>query len=725
MKSRLLRFLLAATCIAFVCLLAYGCKRAPKLGNGNIDDGKKPVPEVNVWIDARDAFRFARPSDDWTRFRDFFPKFSSYFARPEVQARLQLTDAERKYLTDEVHLTSAELGDIEATEFRTADAYFLDECYLLRDAARSLEAASLDSADKKAHALFRWVMRNVLLHEQVDSWIPPAFTLQRGHGSAIERSLVFLALLRQEKIEGCLIVVPDTDPLQFLVGVSDARSSSLLLFDPRLGLAVKGKDGKSIATLKEVCADPKLLGPSQITPEQTKKFEAWLVCPYHALSPRMLELQDQLGRLDRVVLHQNPLALSQEIAKVAEIPVKVWNPSAQGKIVANSPTRCLELFLPRPDGQDTTRRAALIAHTRVPTGNLTVNLGQINVTARLLPAAVYSRFIGIAGDFFAKYDVQPRELYLRGQYEAMRQRQERILPLVKTDAFVGDREFERERADWFKGIAVASANLEDRDPAVRAKAQQTLESLGGTDFLLHWTIDVESEKKLADIEKELREANGKGDQRRSVPTKILAVGLRDHFDFELARGQAAVSHEKAQRAEAALHGATKPGAGAVKRASDAWIMAKSAWANFYIARIALENTIDQRLDQMRTRVRPITRSPPEELDLRVSLLETLHLDVQRCINAKLRLAECLVHTHPDGVKGANAYLEKTKREIEQIEAKGLLREEIKGLQDDLPRIGIPDGARAMFARRLDLLSRDWSERGSYFWLKQQIDQRAK
>ena len=47
---------------------------------------------------------------------------------------------------------------------------------------------------------FRWVMRNVLLHEQGDSWTPPAFTLRRGCGSALERALVFLALLRQASI---------------------------------------------------------------------------------------------------------------------------------------------------------------------------------------------------------------------------------------------------------------------------------------------------------------------------------------------------------------------------------------------------------------------------------------------------------------------------------------------------------------------------------------------
>ena len=74
--------------------------------------------------------------------------------------------------------------------------------------------------------MFHWVMRNVLPCEQGDSWTPPAFTLRRGHGSPLERALVFLAFLRQARIEGCLIVVPekDAEPKSFLVAVLDATT---------------------------------------------------------------------------------------------------------------------------------------------------------------------------------------------------------------------------------------------------------------------------------------------------------------------------------------------------------------------------------------------------------------------------------------------------------------------------------------------------------------------
>lgn len=739
MKSRILRSLFLVISLPIVAAGLHGCRKAPKLSATNAPDIGKVDPNAGdkVFVEARDAFRLSRPADDWTRFRDFLPKFNSHFARAEVQSRLQLTAAERKYLSNDVHLTAAEITDLEASEFRPADAHYLDECYLLRDAAQALESAALDTPEKQARALFGWTTRNVLLHEAVDSWIPPAFTLRRGYGSALERSLVYLALLRQQKLDGCLIVVPDSEPLQFLIGVLDAKSSSVLLFDARLGLPVAGKDGKSIATLKDALADPKLLEPARITPEQAKKLEAWLVCPYHALSPRMQELQEQLGRLDRVALYQNPLALAQEMGKLTEIPVKAWNPPAQvlpspprkgvgGDDLANSPTRCLNLFLPKSEGGlDAGARTVLFQQSRLPMGSFMVNLGQINVTRQYPSAVVFRRLSDIAVSFLVKCDLQPRELYLHGQYEAMRQRQERIIPLTKTDAFIGDKAFEEERVKWFKEMNAALTALEDDNAATKAKAQHTLETLGGTDFVLHWMLDMEGEKKLADLEKELRDANVKGGQPRSVPTKILAVGLRDHFDFELARSQASVSQEKAERAQAILRAQAKPSDQAAKRASDAWIVAKSAWANFYVNRIPLETTIEQRLEQIRKRVRAVARSQEEELELRVSLLELLHLDIARYFNAKLRVAECLVHTHPDGVKGAYAYLEKTKVEIENMEKKGLLRDEVRGMRDLLPQAPLAGPVRALYENRLELLSRDWSERGSYSWMKQQIDQRVK
>jgi hypothetical protein len=307
-------------------------------------------------------------------------------------------------------------------------------------------------------------------------------------------------------------------------------------------------------------------------------------------------------------------------------------------------------------------------------------------------------------------------MYLRGYYDAMRQRLSRVQPLLTTD--VNDKGFPLELANWFKLMNAAKGNLEHPDQAAKAKAQQVIDSLGGTDFVMAWTRDVDNEKTLADFEKDL---NAKGDARRATSTKIIALSIRDQLDPEIQRMQAAGSHEKAERAEAIMQGHSKPSETIARRAEEGWITAKSAWKNFYLAPIDLDGTIKRRLDQMRNGLTPVVRTQGEEAAFRISLLESLHLDLQRIFNAKLRLAECMAHK--DSSKVAKEYLAKTKQEIEQIEKRGAMREEISTLRTEIQRF--PPAARDHLQRRLDLLSHDWSEKGTLYWMKQQIGERVK
>src|SRR5438132_607129 len=82
----------------------------------------------------------------------------------------------------------------------------LEACFLLRDAARSLEVglaggkAARQTPLDRAEAGFAWVVREVRLPPPGRQPIsaepaPPAPVLRRGQGSPLERALVFLALL--------------------------------------------------------------------------------------------------------------------------------------------------------------------------------------------------------------------------------------------------------------------------------------------------------------------------------------------------------------------------------------------------------------------------------------------------------------------------------------------------------------------------------------------------
>jgi len=709
-----LRVVCAVFCLAILCGLIASCNRSTQTkkddDNKNADGAAKTGKESSPFEPANELFKYPnnpRSNDDWTRFRGGLAFLTDYFNKPDVVARIRLSDKDREFLQKEVHLNKSELSEVEATTFRPADAFYLDECYLLRDVAHHLEVTGSEPLEQ-ARVDFAWVMRNVLLHQACDNWMPPAFSVRRGWGGALERSLVFLALLRQSQVEGCLIVVPETEPLQFLVAVHDSKSKSLRLFDPRLERPVLGKDGKSIATLQEAIETPDLLKPSMITPEQTKKLEAWMVCPLYALAPRMLELQKGLRAQDFITLYMAPEYVRSELAKVTTLPIKVWNPidtspdTAKGpERPPNSPTRCLRLFLPKSEGGlDETNRIRAYEETRNSYQGMLNQYAQIRLAPQLVPMPAYQLLIGISRDLLGKYDIQTRELYLRGKYEPMRRRQERVQDFANNDAnanLIQDAEFQKERADWQKNInsVFAEVAAESDGPAKFLKMMQAQWS---QDQYVGFLLEVDREDKL-----------DRG-FKKTLLTKILAVGLREFLQAELVRSRACAFHEIAADRQAALEALAKPSKSFEKRVNDIWFDAKAAWGNAFVDRIVLEQTIQQRLNYLQTRV------APNDLDTRMALLEMLHLEVQRYFQARMRLAETLAHT--DGSKASIAALTKTKLEIESVEKAGLLSAEIKKLSASMN-----DQSRAFFQKRLQLLEDEWAVHGSYFWLKRQIDLR--
>jgi hypothetical protein len=733
MKSRSFRIVSLGTLLAGVFLVSWaGCSRPPA---PRPQVPPPPPVETDVFRDFAERVRYPenpRISDDWTRIHLSLQQLAGWFAREDVSARMRLKPEERKFLEDHAHLSGVEMAEVEAPAFRTADAHYLDECYLLRAAARSVELKYLDPV-AQAQLYFQWVMRNILLHEQVDTWIPPAFALRRGHASAVDRALVFLALLRQARGDGCLIVVKGSEPLQFLVAVHDVKGKSLRLFDPRLEMPVRGKDGKSIATLDEVRAEPALLAPSGITKEDAEKFEARLVCPLLALAPRMRELEKGLSGADPIVLHLPADALQRLQGTISaltkgKMEAHIWNAKADTNdkgIPPNSPTRALRLFLSKQDGGiDETGRALAVATARVPLHDAVANYASLGLL-ELLPRPTLQTLEGVTQRLFLNYDVQTRELYLRGQHAALAARQERLLGFARNDTLVGlaqDQKFREELGKWLPKLRADYANLGD------AKGDQMLQAIWAKDELLDYLLDVDKAMKIdpstgRPVRDLLFEATTKTDpngqtvteMKVRVTTRIIAVGVRDYFHNELARSQAAVSHEKAELLHADLRAGGKPGEAAQRRADEAWILAKGAWGNFIVERIA---PVDLMIRQRLARIREPLRIPDLTAH-RIHMLETLHLDVQKYFQARLRYAGCLPHIGNDGAQKAREYLERTKLEIDEIQKNGALAAEIKKLAAELPP------SRPALQKRLDLLANDWSERGNYSWIKRQIDERLK
>lgn len=289
-------------------------------------------------------------------------QLNSHLAQHPEQKPPVLTDVERQLLTSRLGLDPDEMAEVESPSFTLLDAHHLDLCLLLEDAARSLTVDDWPAL-KRATAALAWVTRQVRLYERAGDLVPVQFVLRRSWGTAVERALVFLALLDQLGLEGCLLAVPVEGQggpgLRYWIpGVlSDGQ---IYLFDTRMGLPLLGPGGQGIATLTQVRSQPELLRalavddklPYDVTADQAKQAEIHLVCSLSALAPRMQFLQAELSSSDRVSLSVKATTLLDNFQAVAKGPglegTEVRFASHPGD--PNSPTRLLRRFLPPPEG---------------------------------------------------------------------------------------------------------------------------------------------------------------------------------------------------------------------------------------------------------------------------------------------------------------------------------------------------------------------------------------
>jgi hypothetical protein len=235
-----------------------------------------------------------------------------------------LPASKERELTKQLGLDDGDLKELTNGNFTALDAFHLESAFLFRDVARSLELAAPGgrggkpvslSPLERARLAFEWTVRQVRLVAPLDSApVPPEFVLRRGSGTALERALVFLAVLEQlgvaddpsGALQGCLLLVTgkDSSTLLWACGVVPAAEpANMYLFDPRLGLPLPGPGGKGIATLAQARSDPTVLQQLKadkvnydVTAEQARSATAALFVPLTALAPRMRLLQDHLLR---------------------------------------------------------------------------------------------------------------------------------------------------------------------------------------------------------------------------------------------------------------------------------------------------------------------------------------------------------------------------------------------------------------------------------------------
>jgi hypothetical protein len=240
-------------------------------------------------------------------------------------------------------LPKEDIAEIDRSNVTPLDAHHLEACYLMREAAGSLGVDGSPQLDQ-LNAAFAWTMRQVRLNEPKEAAppLPLSYVLRRGWGSAVERGLIFLALVEQlpSSPVGCLIgkkgASGDYDLGIWACGVvvEIEGKPEVKLFDPRLGLALPG-------TLSQLLADEKKLDaltidskwPYDVKPERVKGSALYVAAPLSALAPRMRYYEAKLGdaqgtKVKMVDPFQTLARLTQVTADDKNsLAIQVWRPA--------------------------------------------------------------------------------------------------------------------------------------------------------------------------------------------------------------------------------------------------------------------------------------------------------------------------------------------------------------------------------------------------------------
>lgn len=289
----------------FVLALLAGCTRLPPSSSPPVSSAVGETGDPAAFVEV------LRKNPDLATCRSVLQQLNDLQTRTAAKPPEPLTAAQLKSLREKLHLDADELAEVQSTSYTPLDAHYLEQCLLFHDAARALELDKLP-APVRARAAFDWTMRQVRLAETTEEPAPVANVLRRGWGSDWERALVFLAVLDQLGIHGGLVSGPGAVGRQCLAAA--IVDGSMLLFDPRLGVALPERP---------------------LTAEETLET----ACPLSAVAPRMRDLERTLrGRF----------------------PVKLSRPSESVTIQPNdrnAPQRLLRSFLPPEEGgADQSRR---------------------------------------------------------------------------------------------------------------------------------------------------------------------------------------------------------------------------------------------------------------------------------------------------------------------------------------------------------------------------------
>lgn len=509
-------------------------------------------------------------------------------AAPDAPKPATFTPESEAALAALVPLNPQDQAGFRDSSYTAHDPVYLAECLYLGDAARSLEVPPLpgqtpdqiatDTADRG----FAWVCRNVYVNpwkvripgqpgvSQPMPPVPPVYVLRRGDGSGLERMYVFLALLQQMGLDGCLIGPPDAkdqpatfpvfspDKKQILTGaprgpfwaVGVRIGNDVRLYDPWRGQAFP-------VTLNALKANPDSqkawfedkANVSGVTAAEAKNATVFLAVPVNSLAPRMATLEQQIKADLGVKLAVDAAALRNAFS---DPKPAYWNPPTDGFAYG----RISRTFLPVDDGgTDTSPQGGRLLdqymRSQFPAEVLTIPAelrGNEEAAERIraLMAGVYLMA------FFNPTSTNPRERIERGQF------QDASRDLVtRQDQFGHGLERLRNSPNAEEEIRKWAAEARDlyNQQGLAATADARQFAVAAVEN--HWKQNAQLVQLLIDrVSAELGHAEA---------TLLLAM----------------CKHEQAERVQARLEHATGAEAEQLKKdAGDAWKAAHGEWQTY-------------------------------------------------------------------------------------------------------------------------------------------------
>jgi hypothetical protein len=638
-----------------VCLAGFGvwlvfasCTQlTPPHSDGPVSQSSEAVKQ--------DANAALAKEADLNTCRGTLDQLNTYLARHEDENKgAALSADERTRLRQRFGLTAEELAEVESRTFTRLDAHYLDLCLLLRDAARTLDLKPPASL-AQAQAAFAWVVRQVRLRAGEGEPLPPGFVLRRGWGTAQERALVFVTLLHQLRIPGCILALPseDADKPSYRYWIAGALlpdpdgHEQIYLFDTRLGLPLPAPKGERVAVgtlaqlrsaaggdlLAQLTGDAKY--PYDLTPAQAKKLEVHVACSLTALAPRMRYLQTEIFDANTVNLAADAGLLLEQFAQGVHDPgvaIQTWQPAM----------RAWRRFLPADEGGDDRagRSGRGARQSRAEADLIPLHVMPSQVMA--LPLDLRERLVN---DFFQSFRrfylgaEGPRTLLLRGRFDdaskaLVAQWEELDVPPLGAQEKA---DLEKQVNEWIKRVNHAHADF--------IRAEEAAGNRGARD------------PDVQDAQKRLDEVWKSGSRAFN---RLMLAARAEPFASEVTYQLALCKHEQAERVQNRLLRAGEgPGAkDAQEAARIAWQDAVYWWTKYEDSYPLTAEGVVNRLRQ----ARQLQNSPhPEPTRL---LLEYLSRDLSSGANARVLHARALEHLgEPDRAVGL---LESFARELRGV-----------------------------------------------------------